>query len=126
MKNPFRSIGHFFAKTIPQGTKSFFTKTIPAVAGGAGTAIRNMGSAIGLGAGIAQKATDPLAKGLGLGAGIAGLVAPELAVPLGVAALGAKAINLGTGAVVDASKGRKFNALEKTVGSAQSGSKLFK
>jgi len=31
MKNPFRSIGNFFKKTLPQGTKSFFTKTIPSV-----------------------------------------------------------------------------------------------
>ena len=31
MKNPFRAIGNFFKKTLPQGTKSFFTKTLPSV-----------------------------------------------------------------------------------------------
>jgi len=31
MKNPFRAIGNFFKKTLPQGAKSFFTKTIPNV-----------------------------------------------------------------------------------------------
>lgn len=125
MKNPFGGIGNFFRKEA-RDVGSFFKKTVPALARGTGTAFSNMGSAIGLGAQTAQKITDPLAKGLGLGAGVASLVAPELAVPLGLGALGAKAINLGTGAVVDVSKGRKVNALEKTVGSAQTGQKLFK
>ena len=31
MKNPFRAIGNFFRKTVPQGAKSFFTKTISSV-----------------------------------------------------------------------------------------------
>jgi hypothetical protein len=31
MKNPFRAIGNFFRKTVPQGAKSFFTKTLPSV-----------------------------------------------------------------------------------------------
>jgi len=31
MKNPFRAISNFFRKTVPQGAKSFFTKTIPSV-----------------------------------------------------------------------------------------------
>lgn len=31
MRNPFRAIGNFFRKTVPQGAKSFFTKTIPSV-----------------------------------------------------------------------------------------------
>lgn len=121
MRNPFRSIGNFFRKGA-SSVGHFFAKG----ANMAGTAIKNMGSGIGLGAQTAQRITDPLAKGLGLGAGIAGLVAPELAVPLGLGALGAKAINLGTGAVADASRGKKFNALEKAVGSAQTSQKVFK
>lgn len=31
MRNPFRAISNFFRKTVPQGAKSFFTKTIPSV-----------------------------------------------------------------------------------------------
>lgn len=31
MRNPFRSIGNFFKKTLPQGAKSFFTKTVPSI-----------------------------------------------------------------------------------------------
>ena len=118
----FKSIGNFFRKGA-NTVGSFFKK------GGqmAGTALSNMGKSIGLGASIAQKVTNPLAKSLALGAGIAGLgLAPELAVPLALASGGAKAINLGTSAVVDASKGKKVNALEKTISSAQTGQKLFK
>lgn len=114
-------IGNFFRKE-GRAVGNFFKKG----ASMAGTAIRNMGSAIGLGARQAVPFTSGASKGLGLAAGIAGLVAPEFAVPLGLAALGTKAIDLGTQSVASASRGQKVNALEKAVGSAQTGQKLFR